>query len=634
MKRYQILYLLICVSWFSRYAQPANYVWHTPSSNSSQSMPLGGGDMGMNVWVEDGDLLFYLSRTGSYDENNTLLKQGRFRVTTEPSIFEDDSFFQQILNLNEGYITIEGSNGTIILWVDVFKPVVHVEAKTKSPSTMKVTYENWRYNDRLIRKIEGQQCSYKWALPTDITTKADTIKAEDESLIFYHQNPTQTVFDVAVSQQGLDAVKDSLYNPLKNLIFGGKLSGINLKYTGHHKGVYADTDFQGYTYQSQRKTKNHQFTISLHTDACSVQQWMQALVTLEKSINLSKDKTATRQWWKQFWMRSYIVSSHPDAMDVTRNYTLFRYMLGCNAYGKDPSKFNGGLFTFDPTHVDSNMPFTPDFRRWGGGTMTAQNQRLVYWPMLKSGDFDMMNSQFDFYNRLLSTVELRSEIYWGHKGACYTEQLENYGLPNPAEYGFKRPASFDKGVEYNAWLEYQWDTVLEFCQMILDTKLYNNNDISQYMPMIASVLTFFDEHYQLLASQRGRKSLDGNNHLIIYPGTACETYKMAHNPATTIAALRSVLQASGLKPDMLERIPEIPLRMVDGKEMIAPALSWERVNNIETPQLYPIFPWRIYGVGRPNIERAINTYSYDPDALIFRPHIGWKQDNTWAPSWV
>lgn len=33
---------------------------------------------------------------------------------------------------------------------------------------------------------------------------------------------------------------------------------------------------------------------------------------------------------------------------------------------------------------------------WGGGTMTAQNQRLVYWPMLKSGDFDMMPSQFDF----------------------------------------------------------------------------------------------------------------------------------------------------------------------------------------------------------------------------------------------
>ena len=46
--------------------------------------------------------------------------------------------------------------------------------------------------------------------------------------------------------------------------------------------------------------------------------------------------------------------------------------------------------------------------------MTAQNQRLVYWPMLKSGDFDLMKSQFDFYLRLLPTAEARTRAYWGH----------------------------------------------------------------------------------------------------------------------------------------------------------------------------------------------------------------------------
>ena len=116
--------------------------------------------------------------------------------------------------------------------------------------------------------------------------------------------------------------------------------------------------------------------------------------------------------------------------------------------------------------------------------MTAQNQRLVYWPMLKSGDFDLMKSQFDFYLRLLPTAEARTRAYWGHAGACFTEQMENFGLPNPAEYGFKRPASFDKGLEYNAWLEYEWDTVLEFCQMILETARYDSLDISCYTPLI------------------------------------------------------------------------------------------------------------------------------------------------------
>jgi hypothetical protein len=69
---------------------------------------------------------------------------------------------------------------------------------------------------------------------------------------------------------------------------------------------------------------------------------------------------------------------------------------------------------------------------------------------------------------------------------------------------------------------------------------------------------------------------------------------------------------------------------VDGKEMIAPAKTWERVNNVETPQLYPVFPWRMYGVGRDSLQLARNTYLYDPDALKFRTHTGWKQDNIWA----
>jgi len=95
----------------------------------------------------------------------------------------------------------------------------------------------------------------------------------------------------------------------------------------------------------------------------------------------------TRLWWNAFWQRSFIETigetenkEKSDAKDavkeITRNYTLFRYMLGCNAYGSVPTKFNGGLFTFDPCHIVEKQAFTPDYRKWGGGTMTAQNQRL------------------------------------------------------------------------------------------------------------------------------------------------------------------------------------------------------------------------------------------------------------------
>lgn len=80
----------------------------------------------------------------------------------------------------------------------------------------------------------------------------------------------------------------------------------------------------------------------------------------------------------------------------------------------------------------------------------------------------------------------------------------------------------------------------------------------------------------------------------------------------------------------LGRIPPINFREFDGHKTISPALHWERINNQETPQLYPLFPWGIYGIGKPDLDIAINTWKYDSDAVKFRSHTGWKQDNIFA----
>lgn len=657
MKRFYLIITILFIGVSALWSQHANVVWNTPSRNSSESMPCGGGDIGMNIWVEDGDVLFYVSRSGTFDENNCQLKQGRFRLRLSPNPFKDATDFRQELKLKDGYVEIEAGGTQIQFWADVFHPVIHVEIVNAQPLQTEVSYENWRYQERLIRKGEGQQCSYKWAPPKGTITSADFVSPKENvsgrknRLLFYHRNPEQTVFDVVVAQQGMDGVKSQMMNPLKNLTFGGTLFGENLEFTGITDGIYAGTDYRAWNFRSSKAARKEQFCIVLHTDQTeTVAQWEQGMQAALQRIapkgrnsvkTIAQDKKQTRSWWNTFWQRSFIVAEG-EAQKITRNYTLFRYMLGCNAYGDVPTKFNGGLFTFDPCHVDEKQSFTPDYRKWGGGTMTAQNQRLVYWPMLKSGDYDMMHAQFDFYNRMLKNAELRSRVYWQHNGACFSEQIENFGLPNPAEYGFKRPEWFDKGLEYNAWLEYEWDTVLEFCQMILETKNYADADITPYLPLIESSLTFFDEHYRMLASRRGRKVLDADGHMILFPGSACETYKMTNNASSTIAALRTVLETYGQKEEMLRTIPSIPLRYIEVKDSlnpasapelkqtISPAVSWERINNIETPQLYPVFPWRIYGIGRENLELARNTYFYDPDAIKFRSHTGWKQDNIWA----
>lgn len=625
-----------------------NQIWNTQSENSSESMPLGGGDIGLNVWVENGDLYFYFSRSGTFDEHNTLLKLGRVKVELEPNPFKDNKGFHQELKLKDGYVLIAQNNTEIKLWVDVFKPVIHLDLKSKTPLKMKASYESWRYKNREVKGKANNANSYKWAPQGDIITYQDSIDFGSNAVKFYHKNREYTVFDVAVKQQKMESVKDSMMNPLKHLTFGGVMKGKGMKPNGTYSGVYQDTDFKGYQLVSEKYSKKHELQITLHTKQThSISSWEDGLN--HQISNYKKNHKLSVLWWNNFWNRSFIYTetSHSTQKDsvyqMGQNYQLFRYMLGCNAYGKYPTKFNGGLFTYDPVYTNSELPFTPDFRNWGGGTMTQQNQRLVYFPMLKSGDFDMMLSQLDYYLTLQKNAELRSKVYWNHKGAAFTEQLENFGLPNPAEYEWKRPADYDPGMQYNAWLEYQWDTVFEFCKMMLEQNEYAHIEVKKYNPFIISCLRFFDEHYQYLAKKRGRKALDANGHLVLYPGSAVETYKMANNANSTISALK-VITEKLLKvsqndlteeevaylTDFQSRIPPLNFREINDKKVLAPAKSWERINNTEAAQLYPVFPWKLYGVGLPDLEVAQNTYYLDEDLLKFRSHVGWKQDNIMA----
>ncbi|MGJ1205359.1 DUF5703 domain-containing protein [Sphingobacterium lactis] len=631
-----------------------NVKWTSASQNSSESMPVGGGDIGLNAWVENGDLLVYLGKTGAFDENNTLLKLGRLRIKLSPNLLLSSRFSQE-LQIEKGQIEINVEQGNIqaklFIWVDVFSPNIHIEVHSNKAIDVEAAYESWRYEDLYPLKKENNMNSWKWAPPHRVITHSDSIRAERQKVIFYHRNKDITAFDIVVRQQEMESVKDSLFNPLLNLISGGILQGDGFEFLGTAMGKYMDTPFKSWRLKSSKPRKNHHIQTTLHVGANSTSSmWEQTTQRFASSRKANKAiKQENEKWWREFWSRSHIKifpgnrNAADEAWQVGRNYQLFRFMLACNAYGEYPTKFNGGLFTFDPSSINSEFTFTPDFRNWGGGTHTAQNQRLVYWPMLKAGDFDMMPSQFNFYKRILKNAELRSKVYWGHGGASFTEQIENFGLPNPAEYNWKRPANFDKGLEYNAWLEYQWDTVFEFCMMILELDNFNKENIQEYMPLILSCIQFFDEHYQYRAKQLGNKVLNDKGHLVIYPGSSAETYKMAYNASTTIAALRvvtdrllklgdkylTISEKSNLE-EFSKKIPPMPTRIVEGREMLAPAEVWARINNTESPQLYGIYPWGIYGIGRPDLELAINTYWHDPDVLRFRSHIGWKQDNIFA----
>ena len=650
---YSCLMLLVSATCLAQLKEldQMNPIWKTQSKNASESMPCGGGDIGLNVWVEQGEVMIYLSQSGMFDENNALLKAGRLRLKLFPNPFNEN--FKQELILKDGAIKISGGKGslatTLTIWVNVFHPVVHVDMASGTKINTVASYESWRQEDRILTRKENSANSWKWYNKVSVITQKDQIRFDKNAVFFYHQNKDSSVFDATIRQEGLLAYKEQFQNPLKGKLFGGLMQGENMVPDGRDSGTYAQTKFGACQLKSKSPSNQAHLAVALNTvsntSIGAFQNKLQQIV-VKSFTNRTKKEQDTKNWWKQYWNKSYVfINSNKGNKDenwqLSRNYQLFRYMLGCNALGKSPTKFNGGLFTVDPIFTDSSIHGTPDHRNWGGGLHTAQNQRLVYWPMLKSGDADMMQSQFDFYLKALHNAELRTRIYWNHAGASFTEQLENFGLPNVTEYGWKRPAGIDPGLEANAWLEYCWDTSLEFCEMILQSKLYTGKDIKPYLPLIESCLIFFDEHYQWMAKQRGEQPLDAKGKLLLYPGSATETFKLTTNANSTIAGLRTVTQSllqTGLLDanktayfkGFLQRLPDLSFGNYQGHTTLAPAQKWERVNNVESPQLYPVFPWGIYGVGKPGLDTAINTWHYDTFALKFRSHVGWKQDNIFA----
>ena len=274
---------------------PADYVWTSPSLNSAGSMPCGGHDVGMNVWVEGGDVLFYVARSGMFDENNTLLKAGRWRLSLSSAPFGgDDGSFSQTLRLADGAVYIKGRDAEVRLWADVYTSAVYMEVTSKAKTDATLCYESWRYKDRPVSKAECQQCSYKWILPKDCTTFADSIRADGSQLDFWHENRSQTVFDFTVSREQLDDIKQQLYNPIGSLRFGGRMSAPGFTFTGTRDGVYASTDYRAWQFKATG-IKKSVVTIALYTGDGPEDV---------PTAKVSRKRSA--EWWHAYWQRSNI----------------------------------------------------------------------------------------------------------------------------------------------------------------------------------------------------------------------------------------------------------------------------------------------------------------------------------------
>lgn len=673
-------------SWTERY----DVAWDHPSERVEDNMPLGAGDMACNVWVEQGNLFFYMQRSGSFNEIGEVIKLGRVRLTLSPNPFKDWETFSQKLVLKDGYIdfNVKGRKNLpevgIKMWVDQFTHSVHLDIDADQPVGYSVAYENWRYKDELVVEDESIKKGGRWnglmknpsplagvfsfvEAPFDVQKYKDEFRHEGDQILFYHRNPEETLApNFAIHQQGMDAYKGQITNAIKNRTMGGRIIGDNLRPAGTVWGRYYATVFRGLALKTKQPAAHHHLAVVTHVaQTDTIEQWEAALEKQSATaVKTAGSFDANKAWWNAFWDRSWIVI-RPEQQEedewlwqMGRNYNLFRYQLGGNAYGEYPTKFNGGNLTFD-----NHFGFNPDWRIWGGDFHTAQNQRLVYWPMLKSGDFDHMHSQFKLYMDALPGSTLRVKEHFGHEGAQFAENCDPSGMCLPVSYGFKKshhgndrsrevpfgdPSAptcaganrpIEVGVQNNTGQAYHYTSQLEFSYMMLEYFRFCGEDITPYLPMIKQSLIFFDQHYQKRKMMRDGTPLDEHGKLVIFPSQGVESYRgTVTNPTDLISGLHACLsrligtEIPGISQadkayyrSFLTRVPDLPFGELDGRPVMKPAEKFEGSVKMEIPQLYPLFPFDRFSMTDPEIDAFRNTWKYDT-RIRKNTHVSWHQD--------
>lgn len=603
-------------------------------------MPLGNGDIGLNVWVEEGgDLLFYISKTDSWSEHCCLLKLGRIRIKLSPNPFEKALLFRQELKLKEGEVEIaavkDGQEVTIRVWVDANQPVIRVEAEGKRAFNLEASLEVWRTQPRTFdkREVHGVDGFQKDELPivypdTILSPHSDLLPQGErekpflqgltDRIVWYHRNE-DSLWPITLTIQDLPSLVDQLSDPLLKRTFGGAIKG------------------QGLVSQDPQRLKSSKsdkrFTVSIYAltaQTDSVEAWLKKLdeiITEIEAIDIEKARADHQKWWNDFWNRSWIcVSGSEDADLVTRGYILQRFINAGAGRGAYPIKFNGSIFTVEARQKDEQ--FDADYRRWGGAYW-FQNTRLPYWSMLYAGDFDLMRALFNTYRNAMPLAIARTRIYYNHDGAFFPETMYFWGtyFNGGMGYGWERQGK-PLGLTDNTFIRYYWSGGLELAVLMLE--YYEMTQDAEYfkaelLPLIDSIMTFYDQHWK--RDQRDKIRFD--------PAQSLETWHVAVNPLPEIAGLKFVLTRLLELPHELTTeaqrnawtktlcdLPELPTKTEDGKKLLLPAETYDKHSNVENPELYAIFPYRLFGLGKPELEVALETW----ERRRYKRTGGWTQD--------
>ena len=148
------------------------------------------------------------------------------------------------------------------------------------------------------------------------------------------------------------------------------------------------------------------------------------------------------------------------------------------------------------------------------------------------------------------------------------------------------------------------------------------------LPIADAGVKFFDQHWP-----------HANGKIVLDPDNAIEMFWKARNPAPDIAGLRWVLSGLLALPAeltteeqrtrwqrLLGEIPELPVGETNGVKVLRPAEVYGPSHNSENPELYAVYPFRHFGLNKPDLDLARATFA----ARRFKYDGCWRQSGVQA----
>jgi hypothetical protein len=461
--------------------------------------------------------------------------------------------------------------------------------------------------------------------PFPLLRERDTILENTKTLIWVHQNKS-SIWQSTLDIQNLTKFNEIGKDPLLYQNFGAVVS------TKEQVSKPSQKDFEINITVLKKQTAN-------------ILEWKKEAVSLHNKITgqpSTQRFIAHKKWWNNFWNKHYLIVTPGDSSKktqketfaVTQGYQLQRYMNACAGRGGLPIKFNGSIFTVD---VDESMGkrnltgYDADFRDWGANYW-FQNTRLPYYSMLYSGDFELIKPLFKMYTSALPLAKYRTQKYFNHKGAYFPETMTPWGTYANDNYGWNRKNLAD-GVSENMYIRYLWEGSLELSTLMLDYYAFTKDQqtfIKEHLPFIQEIIWFYNAHYKRNTA----------NQIVIEPAQALESYfEGVVNPLPEIAGLTRVLNGlianqlvikdpSFLKivKELYASLPALPTQTIKGQTALAPGYHLGPRTNVEKPELYAVFPFRLRGVGKEKIEEAIVAFNNKAN----NEFSGWQQDPIFA----